>query len=108
MKARWVELIEKVQFTLSIASQNSKANKTYKDNRQISGGQNPSVTAAAQLSSNTAHNSGYQKSATQSNQKASDTVYSRPQPKSSQAGGARVSTIQQQKNIKFEASVRSG
>ena len=74
MKARWVEQIEKVRFTLSIASLNSKSNKSYKENRQLSGGQNSNVTAA-QLSYNTAHNSGYHKSATtQSNQKTSDTA----------------------------------
>jgi hypothetical protein len=111
LKARWVTLIEKVRLSISIKAQDSKSNKAYKDNKgykekRDSVGQNSGVVA-----SNTAHNSGQQKpvsSPHQQNYKSNDTVFPRQIPKSAQSGGARVNSIQQKKNIQFEASVNSG
>ena len=104
LKARWVTLIEKVRLAISIKAQNSKTNKAYKEKRDSFG------QSSGLIASNTAQNSGPQKPANHpSSHKPSDTAYPRQQPKTSQAGGARVNTVQlQKKNIAFEASVRSG
>jgi hypothetical protein len=103
LKARWVTLIEKVRLSLSIKAQDSKSNKAYNDNKgykekRDSVGQNSGVVA-----SNTAHNSGQQKPvSSQSQQNHKSDNFPRQLPKSAQSGGARVNSVQQQKNLQFK------